>query len=72
MIGAGYGIHWSLFSTGDTLASRIASQYQGADSKDLASALIYLAAILLVISVIANFIAQLIVKRFEFQRAGGT
>jgi len=72
VIGAGYGIHWSLFSTGDTLASRIASEYQGADSKDLASALIYLAAILLVISVVVNFVAQLIVKRFEFQRTGGT
>jgi phosphate transport system permease protein len=72
VIGAGYGIHWSLFQTGDTLASRIASEYQGASSADLTSALVYLAAILLVISVIVNFAAQLIVRRFEFQRAGGT
>jgi phosphate transport system permease protein len=72
VIGAGYGIHWSLFSQGDTLASRIASEYQGASSADLTSALVYLAAILLVISVIVNFAAQLIVRRFEFQRTGGT
>src|SRR6266496_1371007 len=33
VIGAGYGIHWSLFSTGDTLASKIAGEYQGAATK---------------------------------------
>jgi phosphate transport system permease protein len=72
VIGAGFGIHWSLFSTGDTLASRIASEYQGASTNLLTSSLVYLAAILLVMSVIVNFAAQMIVKRFEFQRTGGT
>jgi ABC-type phosphate transport system permease subunit len=33
--------------------------------------LIYLAFILLVITFITNFLAQRVVKRFEFQRTGG-
>jgi phosphate transport system permease protein len=70
VIGAGYGIHWSLFSTGDTLASRIASQYQGASSALQTSSLVYLAAILLLIGLVVNVAAQLIVRRFEFQRVG--
>jgi phosphate transport system permease protein len=72
VVGDSLGIHWSLFSTGDTVASRIASQYQGAVSKVHVSSIVYLAAILLAISVIVNFAAQLIVRRFEFQRTGGS
>ena len=53
----------SLFKPGDTLASRIASQYQGADYAIQVSALVYLAVILLVFSLIANIIAQVIVRR---------
>jgi phosphate transport system permease protein len=71
VIGITLGIHVSLFSPGDTLASRIASQYQGASTNLQVSAIVYLAAILLVITLIANFVAQLIVRRFEFQRTGG-
>ena len=71
VIGNTLGIHVSLFTTGDTLASRIASQYQGASTKLQLSAIVYLAAILLVITLVANVIAQLIVRRFEFQRTGG-
>jgi phosphate transport system permease protein len=71
VIGITLGIHISLFSPGDTLASRIASQYQGASSNLQVSAIVYLAAILLVITLIANVFAQLIVRRFEFQRTGG-
>jgi phosphate transport system permease protein len=71
VIGAGYGIHWSLFATGDTLASRIAGQYQGASTKLQVASLVYLAAILLVISLIVNLVAQLIVRRFSFERTGG-
>ena len=71
VIGNTLGIHISLFSTGDTLASRIASQYQGASTKIQLSAIVYLAAILLVITLIANVFAQMIVRRFEFQRTGG-
>ena len=61
----------SIFQPGDTLASRTANQYQGAVSNIQVASLIYLALILLVITFIANFAAQRIVKRFEFQRAGG-
>jgi phosphate transport system permease protein len=71
VVGNTLGIHVSLFSPGDTLASRIASQYQGASTNLQLSAIVYLAAILLVITLVANFVAQLIVRRFEFQRTGG-
>ena len=72
VIGAGQTIQWSLFSTGDTLASRIAGQYQGAVSKMQISALFYLGAILLVIGLLTNLLAQLVVRRFAFQRTGGS
>ncbi|HSC50417.1 MAG TPA: phosphate ABC transporter permease subunit PstC [Gaiellaceae bacterium] len=71
VIGAGWTIQWSLFSTGDTLASRIAGQYQGAVSKMQISALFYLGAILLVIGLLTNLAARRIVGRFEPQRVGG-
>jgi phosphate transport system permease protein len=70
VIGAGWTIQWSLFSTGDTLASRIAGQYQGAVSKMQISALFYLGAILLVIGLLTNLAARRIVGRFELQRTG--
>jgi len=71
VIGGQTGIHTSVFATGDTLASRIAAQYQGAASDLQVAAIVYLAAILLVISLVTNFGAQVVVKRFEFQRVGG-
>jgi phosphate transport system permease protein len=61
----------SIFEPGDTAASRLANQYQGAITNIQISALIYLALILLVITFVTNYAAQRIVKRFEFQRAGG-
>src|SRR5258708_23385145 len=61
----------SIFEPGDTIASRVANQYQGAISNIQIASLIYLALILLVITFITNLAAQRIVKRFEFQRAGG-
>jgi phosphate transport system permease protein len=70
MIGAGWWIHRSLFDAGDTLASRIALQFQGAQTNLQTSSLFYLAAILLVIGLLTNLAAQLIVRRFEFQRTG--
>jgi phosphate transport system permease protein len=70
VIGGFTGIERSLFHPADTLASRLASQYQGAPSSLQLSALVYLAAILLVMSLIVNLIAQWIVRRFEFQRIG--
>jgi phosphate transport system permease protein len=71
VIGGLLGIHVSLFQSGDTLASRIAAQYQGAATNIQVASLVYLALILLVISLVTNFTAQLIVRRFELQRTGG-
>jgi phosphate transport system permease protein len=65
VIGAGSAIHSSLFETGDTLASRVANQFQGATTKMHISALFYLAAILLVIGVLTNLFAQWIGRRFD-------
>jgi phosphate transport system permease protein len=65
VIGDTLGIHISLFEHGDTLASRIAAQYQGASSDLQRSALVELALVLLVFSVITNVLAQVIVRRFE-------
>jgi phosphate transport system permease protein len=67
-IGSANEIHWSWFATGDTLASRIASQYQGATSELQAGSILYLAAILMVISLVTNVAAQLIVNKFERTR----
>ena len=49
----------NLFDTGDTLASRIAAQYQAAASNLQIASLFYLGVILLVISLIVNFAALL-------------
>ena len=65
VIGGGTRIGWSLFPPADTLASKIASSYQGAGSGIETSSLLYLAAILLVLGLIANLIAQVIVHRFD-------
>jgi ABC-type phosphate transport system permease subunit len=72
VIGAGHGIHWSLFVTGDTLASKLAEQYQGAVSNIQIASLVYLAAILLVISLLVNLTALFIVRRFSHERIGGS
>jgi phosphate transport system permease protein len=69
VIGAGNFIHASLFLPGDTLASRIADQYQGATTKLLIASLFYLALILLVIELLVNGAAQLIARRFDVRRA---
>jgi len=63
VIGGGVWIHWNLFSTGDTLASKIASSYQGAATNLETHSLIYLALILLVFSLLANLSAQWIVRK---------
>jgi phosphate transport system permease protein len=72
VIGAQWVIKSSLFVPGDTLASRIAGQYQGAITKLQISSLFYLAAILLVIGLLTNLVAQLVVRRSTFQRTGGS
>jgi phosphate transport system permease protein len=61
----------TIFAPGDTLASRVANEYQGAVSNLHIASLIYLAFLLLVITFITNLAAQRVVKRFEFQRVGG-
>lgn len=63
VIGGGVFIHWSLFDGGDTLASKIAAEYQGATSNLQISSLVYLALVLLVFSLLANLLAQWIVRR---------
>ena len=63
VIGASVAINTSLFEPGDTLASRIAGQYQGADTALQVSSLVYLAVILLVFSLVTNIIAQIVVRR---------
>ena len=60
----------SWFEPGDSLGSKIASSYAGATSHLEASSLLYLAAILMVISLVANVSAQFIVVRFERARRG--
>ncbi len=68
VIGNRSEIDVSWFAPADTLGSRIAAQYQGATSELQAGSLLYLAAILMVISLLTNVAAQLIVRRFERQR----
>jgi phosphate transport system permease protein len=63
VIGGATGIQTSLFHTGDTLAARIASQYQGAPDALQKASLAYLGAILLVFAILVNVIARIIVER---------
>ena len=58
----------SWFEPGDSLGSKIASEYVGATSLEQGSSILYLAAILMVISLATNVIAQFIVVRFERAR----
>ena len=62
----------SLLEPADTLASRVANQYQGATTNLQIASLIYLAFILMSITFMTNFLAQRVVKRFELQRTGGS
>jgi phosphate transport system permease protein len=72
VIGGSASIHHSLFAPADTLASRIASQYQGATSGLQTESLLYLAAILMAISLVTNVSAQMVVNRFQkARRAAG-
>jgi phosphate transport system permease protein len=63
VIGNTTQIKASLFQPASTLASQIASQYQSANPGLGVASIVYLAAILLVISVIINLIARLLVRR---------
>jgi phosphate transport system permease protein len=68
VIGNSPTINRSLFAPADTLGSRIAAEYQGATSVLQAGSILYLAAILMVISLVTNVVAQAIVTRFEKAR----
>jgi phosphate transport system permease protein len=54
----------SVFAPADTLASRIASQYAGAATNIQTASLVYLAAILLAITLVTNVSAQVLVRRW--------
>jgi phosphate transport system permease protein len=74
VIGGGGGavfIHANLFNTGDTLASKIAGSYQGAQSNLQIASLVYLAVILLVFSLLMNVAAQWIVRRVARRQGVG-
>ena len=62
-IGSSVGVSRNLFSPGDTLGSKIVTQFLNAASKLEVSSLIYLGLILLVVSLFVNLFAQLIVRR---------
>jgi phosphate transport system permease protein len=70
VIGGFLGRPTNLFQPGDTLASRIAAQYQGAVSNLHIASIVYLALVLLIFSLLVNVSAQFIVNRFEFTKAG--
>ena len=71
VIGGGLNFSLSVFQPADTLAGRVASQYQGSASDLQTASLAYLAVILLVMSLIANIGAQLIVRRIRRRMGSG-
>jgi hypothetical protein len=60
----------NLFESGNTIAARIASEFQGAQTPLELASIFYLAAILLVFSLAVNFVAQAIIRR-SHRRLGG-
>lgn len=68
VIGGRTNIGSSLFAPGDTLGSKIAASYQGAGTGLETQSLLYLAAILMVISLLTNLAAQAVVGKFETAR----
>jgi phosphate transport system permease protein len=71
VVGGGDAIHSSLFQTGDTLAGRLANEFQGAFSKMHFASLFYLATLLLAIGVVTNLVAQWIGRRFDVRTGMG-
>lgn len=69
VIGGGSSVPTSLFLPGDTLASKLATQFPGAVSDLQISALYYLGAMLLVIGITANLGAVWISRRFDAHRS---
>jgi phosphate transport system permease protein len=68
MIGDGSGISKSLFLPGNSLASRIATEFPSPQSKLDIPSLFYLALILLGIGLMASLLARTIASRFDVQR----
>jgi phosphate transport system permease protein len=68
VIGGSLSFPKNIYASGNTMASMLASQYQGAATALQKSSLVYLAVILLVISLITNVCAQLIVRRMNAKR----
>jgi phosphate transport system permease protein len=68
VVGGGTAVHTSLFLPGDTLASRLATQFPGAVSNLQVSSLYYLGVLLLVIGIGANLTAVWIARRFDYER----
>jgi phosphate transport system permease protein len=62
VVGGAVAMPVNFFEGGDTLASKLASGYQGAATALQTSSLIYLALILLVFSLAANLAAQWVVR----------
>ncbi len=72
VIGGLTSIPKSLFQPGDTLASRIAAQYQAAATNIHLASIVYLGVVLLAFALLTNVAAQAVVLRFELERTGGS
>src|SRR5437588_2298107 len=72
VIGGATTFNKSWFAPADTLASKVAGNYQSASTRLEAASLIELAAILLVLGLIVNILAQVIVRRFDPARMRST
>jgi phosphate transport system permease protein len=70
VIGGGTAITPNLFESGNTIAARIASEFQGAQTPLELASIFYLAALLLVFSLAVNLLAQAIIRR-SHRRLGG-
>jgi phosphate transport system permease protein len=70
VMGGGTVISPNLFQSGNTIAARIASEFQGAQTPLELASLFYLAAILLVFSLAVNLLAQAIIRRSGRRLAG--
>ena len=68
VIGGATRFSASWFEPADTLASKVAANYQSASTQLEQSSLVYLALILLLLALIVNVLAQVIVRRFDPMR----
>jgi phosphate transport system permease protein len=70
VIGNGVRIGWSLLAASDTVASTIANQFAEAPSDLFTAALIEMALLLFVVTLVVNVIARLLVRRATTTGAG--